>query len=138
MGQGGFWGGVLAAMVTLWVTFLPSFLWIFAFAPYVDWITGQPRLNGALKGTTAAVVGVILNLSVWFGLNVLFSEGEQAVFGPARLWLPDLGSLQPGALLLSLLAGWLLIRRKTDLLIALPIMAVAGAVWAMGLAPLFG
>ncbi len=137
-GQGGFWGGVLAAMVTLWVTFLPSFLWIFAFAPYVDWITGQPRLNGALKGTTAAVVGVILNLSVWFGLNVLFSEGEQAVFGPARLWLPDLGSLQPGALLLSLLAGWLLIRRKTDLLIALPIMAVAGAVWAMGLAPLFG
>jgi len=137
-GQGGFWGGVLAAFVTLWVTFLPSFLWIFAFAPYVDWITGQPRLNGALAGITAAVVGVILNLSLWFALNVLFANVSQVAFGPARVWLPDPGSLQPGALLLSGLAAWLLIRRKMDLLIALPIMAAAGALWALAIAPVFG
>lgn len=137
-GQGGFWGGVLAAIVTLWVTFLPSFLWIFAFAPYVDWITGQPRLNGALAGITAAVVGVILNLSLWFALNVLFASVERVALGPARLWLPDPASLQPGALVLSGLAGWLLIRRKMDLLIALPIMAAAGALWALAIAPVFG
>jgi len=137
-GQGGFWGGVLAAIVTLWVTFLPSFLWIFAFAPYVDWITGQPRLNGALAGITAAVVGVILNLSLWFALNVLFANVERVALGPARLWLPDPASLQPGALVLSGLAAWLLIRRKMDLLIALPVMAAAGALWALAIAPVFG
>jgi len=137
-GQGGFWAGLLAATVTLWVTFVPSFLWIFAFAPYVEWITGQPRLNGALAGITAAVVGVIGNLSVWFGLNVLFADVDRVALGPARLWLPDPVSLQPGAVLLAGLAAWLLIGRKWDLLVVLPVMAVAGALWMLALAPVFG
>jgi len=137
-GQGGFWAGLLAATVTLWVTFVPSCLWIFAFAPYVEWITGQPRLNGALAGITAAVVGVILNLSVWFGLNVLFADVDRVALGPARLWLPDPVSLQPGAVLLAGLAAWLLIGRKWDLLVVLPVMVAVGAVWMLALAPVFG
>ena len=82
-GAGGLWGGVLAALITLWVTFTPCFLWIFTFAPYVEWITHQPRLGGALRGITAAVVGVILNLSLWFGLNVLFADVARVDLGPA-------------------------------------------------------
>ena len=58
--------GVSAAVVTLWATFVPCFLWIFAGAPYIDWISTRPRLKGALNAITAAVVGVILNLSIWF------------------------------------------------------------------------
>lgn len=137
-GQGGLMGGVLAALVTLWVTFVPCFLWIFACAPYVDWITHQPRLNGALAGITAAVVGVILNLSLWFSLSVFFASVERVDIGPASLWLPDLATLSPGALVLALLAGWLLIRRKLDLLLVLPLMAGAGALWMLAILPVFG
>ena len=70
--MGGIWGGIAGAAVTLWMTFAPCFLWIFAGAPYVDAIGQRPRLSGALAAITAAVVGVILNLSLWFGLHVLF------------------------------------------------------------------
>ncbi|HMB75593.1 MAG TPA: chromate efflux transporter, partial [Kiloniellaceae bacterium] len=66
--EGGIPLGLGAAVVVLWVTFAPCFLWIFAGAPYIEWISNQPRLKGALKAITAAVVGVILNLSIWFAL----------------------------------------------------------------------
>jgi len=81
--------GLFGAAVTLWVTFAPCFLWIFVGAPYVDWISGRPRLTGALSGITAAVVGVILNLSLWFALNVLFGQVASKAIGPIRLWVPD-------------------------------------------------
>jgi len=137
-GQGGFGLGVLAAVVTLWVTFVPCFLWIFAFAPYVEWITAQPRLNGALSGITAAVVGVILNLSLWFALHVVFAGVTRQEIGPATIWWPDLTTLDPGAIGLAVLAGWLLLGRKWDLLAVLAVMAGAGAVWSLGILPLFG
>jgi chromate transporter len=137
-GRGGLGLGVLAALVTLWVTFVPCFLWIFAFAPYVEWITAQPRLNGALSGITAAVVGVILNLSLWFALHVFFAEVTQVTLGPATLWLPIPSSIDIGAILLAGLAGWLLLLRKMDLLAVLAVMAGAGAVWSLGFLPLFG
>ena len=137
-GQGGLGLGVLAALVTLWVTFVPCFLWIFAFAPYVEWITAQPRLNGALSGITAAVVGVILNLSVWFALHVFFAEVAETALGPITLWLPDLATVDLGAILLAGLAGWLLLIRKWDLLAVLAVLAAAGAVWSLGILPLFG
>ena len=70
--QGGVGTAVLAACLTLWVTFIPCFLWIFTGAPYIEHILARPRLKGALAGISAAVVGVILNLSVWFALHVLF------------------------------------------------------------------
>jgi hypothetical protein len=74
--------GLAAALVTLWVTFAPCFLWIFAGAPYVEWIATRPRLQGALDAITAAVVGVIANLSLWFALHVVF--GEVTRVGSAR------------------------------------------------------
>jgi len=126
---GGFWMGVAAACVTLWVTFAPCFLWIFAGAPYVEWISSRPRLTGALSGITAAVVGVILNLSLWFALHVLFGEVVDVPLGPAQLALPVASSLLPGAVILSGLAAGLLLWRKIDLLIVLPIMALAALAW---------
>ncbi len=114
--QSGGWGmGALAALITLWVTFTPCFLWIFAGAPYVEWIATRPRLTGALQGITAAVVGVIANLSVWFALNLWFADG-----------VPALDGLSIPALALSAIAAALLLWRKIDLLLVLPIMAVAG------------
>jgi chromate transporter len=79
--EGGFWYGLLGAVVTLWATFTPCFLWIFVGAPYIDWIGSQARLRGALTAITAAVVGVILNLSIWFALHVFFAEVTGAYHG---------------------------------------------------------
>lgn len=122
--QAGGWGmGLAAALVTLWVTFAPCFLWIFAGAPYVDWIATRPRLTGALHAITAAVVGVIANLSVWFALNVWFASVERNAAG---LWVPDIATLSLPALALSALAAALLIWRKLDLLWVLAAMALAG------------
>ena len=119
--QAGGWGmGLAAALVTLWVTFVPCFLWIFAGAPYVEWIATRPRLTGALNGITAAVVGVIANLSVWFALNVWFADDTFA-----------LAALDPVALALSALAAALLLWRRWDLLAVLPLMAVAGIAASM-------
>src|SRR5262249_57326617 len=66
--------GVLGAAMTTWVTFVPSMLWIFAGAPFVEPLRANHQLSGALAAITAAVVGVILNLSVWFALHVLFGN----------------------------------------------------------------
>jgi chromate transporter len=108
--DGGVWLGLAGALVTLWATFAPCFLWIFVGAPYIEWISAQPRLNGALSAITAAVVGVILNLSLWFGLHVLFDDVARQTLGPMTLWVPDLGSLNWRAALLSALCAVLLLR----------------------------
>ena len=97
--------GLLGAAVTLWATFAPCFLWIFAGAPYVERLSANPRLAGALAGVTAAVVGVILNLSLWFALHVLFGSVTATWHGPVRLWTPELASLNVEALLLSVARG---------------------------------
>jgi chromate transporter len=115
--------GLAAAGVTLWMTFAPCFLWIFAGAPYVEWIASRPRLQGALDAITAAVVGVIANLSLWFALNVLFGEVAR---GAAGIWVPDPASFEPGALVLTGLAALLVFWRRLDLLLVLPLMAMAG------------
>jgi len=103
--EGGIGLGLMAAMLTLWVTFVPCFLWIFAGAPYIEWISEQPRLKGALSAITAAVVGVILNLSVWFALHVLFSDVGRVVYGPVNLWIPEISSLNWTAGLLTILCA---------------------------------
>ena len=134
--EGGIGLGVAAALVTLWVTFAPCFLWIFAGAPYLEWVGQQPRLQGALTAITAAVVGVIANLSLWFALHVVFAEvGSVTRFGIA---MPDWATLQPGALVLSAIAGALVLWRRLDLMVVLPIMAGLGLAWMHGLAPVFG
>jgi chromate transporter len=128
---GGLALGLAAALVTLWATFAPCFLWIFAGAPYVEWIASRPRLQGALDAITAAVVGVIANLSLWFALNVLFAEVARAPAGPAGIWRPDPASVDPGAIALTALAALLIFRLRLDLLAVLPLMALAGLGWSL-------
>jgi len=132
--QAGGWAlGLAAALVALWVTFAPCFLWIFAGAPYIDWIATRPRLTGAMQAITAAVVGVILNLSVWFAAHVLFADLETLTAEPASVLVPVWASLDWVALGLTALAGGLIWGLRLDLIKALPLMAVAGLVasWAL-------
>ena len=104
--------GLLGAAVALWATFAPCFLWIFVGAPYIDRLGASAKLRGALAGVTAAVVGVILNLSLWFALHVLFAKVEQVWHGSLRIWQPDPASLDVKALALAALSALLLLRLK--------------------------
>jgi chromate transporter len=116
-----------ASLLTLWVTFVPCFLWIFAGAPYIEWIAEQPRLRGALQAITAAVVGVILNLSIWFALHVLFGKVEKKQSGFLTLWIPDVSSIQWLAIGLFLLSAYLAFRWRFDMFKILAITALLGA-----------
>jgi len=106
---GSVWGGVAGAVIALWMTFAPCFLWVLTGAPYIAAISNNPRLASALRAIMAAVVGVILNLSVWFSLNVLFGKVER-LQGWFRPWVPDIHTLNPAALALSILAAALLLK----------------------------
>lgn len=125
---GGMSLALAAGVVALWATFVPCFLWIFVAAPYLDVIAQRPRLSGALRAITAAVVGVILNLSVWFGLHVLFGAIGDVESGPISLPIPVFSTLDIAALGLSCLAGVLIFVRKTGLAMTLGIMIGAGAI----------
>jgi chromate transporter len=119
-------GGFAGAALTVWVTFVPCFAWIFLGAPFVERMHDIPRLKGALAGVTAAVVGVIANLAIWFGLRVVFARVEPVAIGPLRLGLPDPLSLVPDALALTMLAAVCLFVLKLDLVRTLGITAAAG------------
>jgi len=124
--QGGLAYGAIAAGITLWMTFAPCFLWIFAGAPFVDRLSHQPRLRGALNAITAAVVGVILNLSLWFALNVFFESVSEETYGPFRAFVPDLTSLDWRAVFIALVAAALLLWQKRSLPLVLAICAALG------------
>lgn len=124
--EGGLALGVLGAIITLWVTFVPCFLWIFAGAPYIEWISAQPRLSSALSMITAAVVGVILNLSIWFGLHVFFESVSRQDVGVLTLWVPDITSPDWRVFVLSALAAILLLKFKVGLLKVLALCAFMG------------
>jgi chromate transporter len=126
--------GLIGAAVTLWATFAPCFLWIFTGAPYVERLSANPRLAAALAGVTAAVVGVILNLSLWFAMHVLFSNVAAVWHGPLRLWEPELASLNIEALLLSGLAALLLLRLHFGVVSTLALTALAALAWALATA----
>lgn len=96
--------GVAGAATTLWATFVPCFLWIFACAPYIERLGAIGWLRSALQGVTAAVVGVILNLTVWFALHVLFTELTTFTAGPVSVLVPELSSLAPRAAALCALS----------------------------------
>lgn len=111
-GEGGIAYAVAAGVVALWVTFVPCFLWIFAGAPYMQWLVGRSRLRGALSGISAAVVGVILNLSLWFALHVVFSQIALKEIGLMQVWIPQWDSFNGVVVLLSCLAALLLLGLK--------------------------
>lgn len=120
---GGFWLGLAGALVTLWTTFVPCFAWIFTGAPYVDWISNQPRLKGALNGITAAVVGVIAHLSIWFAIHVFFSQVGQRDFGPATLLWPELQSLDWRALPLAVASIAMIFVLRWNIVLVLTVSA---------------
>ncbi|MGK8235767.1 chromate efflux transporter [Roseovarius sp. MS2] len=117
--QGGVGIAVLAACLTLWVTFIPCFLWIFTGAPYIEQILARPRLKGALAGISAAVVGVILNLSVWFALHVLFGQVTMGAFGPQ----PEISSFSLRDAVYVAVAGGLLLGLRLPMVPVLALMA---------------
>lgn len=108
--------GVLASVVVTWVTFIPSFLYIFVGAPYIEHFRGNRNLSSALSGITAAVVGVVLNLGIWFSLNTLFATVNEIPFGIGRLFVPDWTTLRWDSLCLTLLAFILFFGLKWDML----------------------
>ena len=120
--------GIAGAALVLWVTFTPCFLWIFTGAPYIDRLAGLPRLSAALACVTAAVVGVILNLSLWFAAHVFFGEVGIWRSGPLRLIAPDPATLDPLAVGLAALAAVMLLWRHWPLPAVLGAMAALGAV----------
>jgi chromate transporter len=119
--------GVLAAALVTWVTFVPCFLFIFLGAPHVEGLRSNQRLSAALTGITAAVVGVIANLALYFGLHTLFDEVEVERRGPLRLQVPDLGTLGPRAVAVAALAFVLLFRFRWSVLRTLGACAAVGA-----------
>jgi chromate transporter len=123
--------GLLGAAIALWATFAPCFLWIFTGAPYVERLSASPRLAGALAGVTAAVVGVILNLSLWFALHVLFGKVTAERHGPLLLWTPDFATLNVEALSLAILAAALLFGLRLGILSTLGISAAMALAWSL-------
>lgn len=124
---GGIGLGIAAALVALWVTFAPCFLWIFVGAPYIEWISSRARLRGALTAITAAVVGVILNLSLWFAMHVLFSDVKRVDYGALTLWSVNVTSVQWLALALFALSGFLAFRLHWGIIKILFVVSVLGA-----------
>ena len=120
--------GTLGGLLTTWVTFTPCFLWIFVGAPYVERLRGNAALAGALSAITAAVVGVILNLAVWFALHTVFREVRPVTAGPLRLDMPVLASVDPFALALALAAIVAVFRFGAGMVPTLAACAAAGMV----------
>ena len=116
----------LGGLLTTWVTFLPCFLWILAGAPFIERLRENRALAGALAAITAAVVGVILNLALWFAIHYLFRAVGEADYGPVRLDLPLWRSLDPAALLLSSAALVAMLRFKIGMVPVILSCALAG------------
>jgi chromate transporter len=121
--------GILGALVTLWATFVPCFLWIFAGAPYIERLNAEPRLKSALAAVTAAVVGVILNLTVWFAVHVLFAEASVYAVGPLKVTVPIPATLRVDAVILAAAALILLFPLKRGVLTTLAVCGALALAW---------
>ena len=119
---------LLGAALTTWVTFVPAMLWIFAGAPFIEQLRGNRQLAGALAAITAAVVGVILNLSVWFALHVLFGKLTEMHIGPLRWYAFDPLALDIRAAALAAIAAVLAFGLHRSLIEVIVAMAALGVV----------
>ncbi|MXN65256.1 chromate efflux transporter [Stappia sp. GBMRC 2046] len=119
-------GGVLAAVMTVWVTFTPSFLWIFLGAPYIERLRGNARLSAAMQGITAAVTGTILNLAVWFALHVFFADVALIDGRWLSLPLPNVATVDVTAILLAAVAAFLVFRTKSGVATVVAVTALLG------------
>lgn len=119
-------GGVLGASMTAWVTFVPSMMWIFVGARFVEDLRSNPRLAGALAAITAAVVGVILNLSLWFAFHVLFGSVQEIRTGPLRWFAVDVANINLLSVSLTAIAAFLTFALHIGLVWTVAIMAALG------------
>ena len=118
--------GVLASLLVTWVTYLPSFFFIFTGAPYIERLRGNKSLASALSAITAAVVGVILNLGVWFSLHTLFARVNDVQWAWIHLGIPDWASISWGGLLITIAALFFYFKLKWDMLKVIGVCAVLG------------
>ncbi|MCX7300006.1 MAG: chromate efflux transporter [Rhodobacterales bacterium] len=120
--------GILGGLLTTWVTFAPCFAWIFLGAPWMEGLRNNKALSAALAAVTAAVVGVILNLSLWFAIHVIFAQVHIVSGLGLRMELPVLSSIDPVAALLSLAAMIAVFRLKLGVMTVIGLAALAGIV----------
>ena len=120
--------GTLGGLLATWVTFLPCFLWIFLGAPYIERLRGNAAVSGALSAITAAVVGVILNLAIWFAIHTLFRQTVEIGIGPVRFDAPLFGSLDPWVLALSAGAIAAIFLLRTGVIVTLAATAGLGVI----------
>jgi chromate transporter len=118
--------GTLGGLHATWVTFAPSFLWIFVGAPYIEALRGNKALAGALSAITAAVVGVILNLSIWFALHTLFRQTFPVNGFGLSFDAPVPGSIDLPAVVLSIAAATAIFRFKAGMLVVLGASCITG------------
>ncbi|MFJ4978164.1 chromate transporter [Streptomyces coeruleorubidus] len=116
---------LLGALLTTWVTFVPCFRFIFLGAPYIERLRGNRSVSAALTGITAAVVGVIANLAVYFALHTWFAKVDGRTWGPLHLQLPDLSTVRP-ALAITCAALVMVFALKWSVLRVLGVCAVLG------------
>ncbi len=132
-GAGGVVGGVLTSALTLWVTFMPCFAYVFLGAPLIERLAGNRALSGALAEVTAGVVGVIANLAVWFALHTLFNQTVPLRAAGAAFDAPVLASLDAWAAVIALLAAVVLIVLKQGVLRTLGVCVAASVALHFGL-----
>ncbi|HET7067344.1 MAG TPA: chromate efflux transporter [Nocardioides sp.] len=123
---------VLASLLTTWVTFVPSILFVVVGAPYVERLRANPSLSAALSGITAAIVGVIANLALYFAIHTFFSETEQHKWGPIKTGLPVPGTVVWSAVVITALGFLMIFRLRWNVLRSLGACALAGIVWQIG------
>lgn len=120
--------GTLGGLLATWVTFVPCFLWIFLGAPFIERMRGNAALSGALAAITAAVVGVVLNLAIWFAIHTIFRRVQPFVAGPIAFDMPVPASVDLYALTLSAVAVVAMLRFKAGLFVTLAAASAAGVV----------
>jgi len=121
--------GTLAAILTTWVTYVPCFLWIFLGAPWIERLRESPLLRGALAGITAAVVGVVLNLAIWFSLHTLFARVSEERLGPLVLQVPAWATLDVAAAAIALCAALATLRFHLGMFRLIGACATLGVLW---------
>jgi chromate transporter len=126
--------GVLGSILTTWVTFVPCFLWIFLGAPYIEYLRGNKDLSAALSAITASVVGVILNLAVWFSLHTVFAVVDERQVGWVKLLVPRWETADLISLFIAVAAFIALFRFKVSMLLTLAGSAVVGLVYYLVIA----
>jgi chromate transporter len=123
--------GTIGAVITVWVTFVPCFMFIFLGAPYVEKLRHNQSISNALTAVGASVAGVVLNLAVWFALHTAFDTVGERSFGPITIPVPDLSTVNLSAIVIALVAAVLVFRLRIGTLKVLAICAALGAVVAL-------